>query len=159
MFWHLQSSLLIAAPAGCHANTVGREAVCSSVTLDKGQYMKTFLLILLFVFASSPSFAARAWLGKAPVAQISYAESSGICGSNGGPCLAIFFEGGAQGCNPSSNHLAIDIEQAEYKQIEALALTSLATKMKIKVYGTVGSCGDGENLSPNGVSIYDTEVW
>lgn len=75
--------------------------------------MKLKIAALLFALLSSGSFADRAWLGKSNVIQISYAESSAICGSNSGPCLAIFFEGGAQGCNPSSDWLAIDSKQAE----------------------------------------------
>lgn len=117
------------------------------------------VIVALLLFVSANCLAERTWLGRSHIVQISYAESSNICGEAGGPCLAIFFAEPVHRCQPESNYLAISKSQAEYAQIESLALASLATKAKLKLYGSSEYCKDAEKLNPNGVTLYTQELW
>lgn len=115
---------------------------------------RTIALISFLVFAI-PCFASRGYVGNNSISEIMVTESSALCGPSNGACLVLFFEGGALGCSPSSQHIAISLDEPNYKTIEAMAYISLSTKKKFRTYATVESCGNSELLNPNGASIYD----
>lgn len=117
--------------------------------------VSTLMIILLMSCLSLSCFAARTFVGNNPINEVMIVESSSFCGPTNGACLLLYFEGGAQGCSPSSSYLAFRLDEPNFKTIEAMAYISLTAKKKFRTYGEATSCKDADLLNPNGASVYD----
>ena len=117
--------------------------------------MKKVIFVFIMILVSSPCLATRGYVGNNPVSEIMYAESSAYCGPSNGACLVLWFEGGALGCSPASQYISFDLNEVEYKAVEAMAYISITAKKKFRTYATIEYCGDSQQLNPNGATLYD----
>jgi len=99
--------------------------------------------------------ADRTFVGQKPIIMISVTDHSNACGTTVKNCLLLHFEGGAIGCNPASNYIAINFNEPNYKSIEAMAYISFTSKKKFKAYATSEYCKDAATIGINDVAIYD----
>lgn len=118
--------------------------------------MKKIFSAAVLMAISMPVLASRSYVGMAPISEIRLVESSTYCGVAAGECLILYFEGGAAGCNPASEYLAIRLNEPNIELIQSMALVSFTSKKKFRTYATNESCADADLLNPNGVSVYDT---
>jgi hypothetical protein len=116
--------------------------------VDKLMKFKYLLSLLVLAMSFTASSSAE-WVGKAQIKEVMFVKAGTSCSPNGGECMILNFEDGYTKCGS----LSIKLNDTHIKHYESMALISLTSGKKFKVWTDSTKCNDMA-YGFNDVSLY-----
>lgn len=107
------------------------------------------LFLAGFLMASLTAQAGADWIGDSQVSQINWHNYDGRCGAIY-KCMSIYFKEPYRNCA----YIAIRVDEPRIKSIESMALISMTTGKKFRVYGSTEFCGEAGKIGINDFGLH-----